>query len=332
MILLGNLDCEWRMAQAQAARSLPALPHAVRQRLSLFGTLLRIHAEPGDELLLPTSVSPRCMRAVPGVPTPILGVLPGTLPDAPWRVAWCPPGAAAQRTNARSFSFHLARRLGVLLPGTQLLETPAALGRAAFPAGPWVFKAAYAVAGRDHVHGSGGPPAPDVTRRIQRLIDAQGPGVLEPWVPRIEDFGYGSDAGVHGLEVDARGAFRGITVPGPSLDPAFEEAIDHTRAAVEHALRAEGHVGPYGIDAWTYRTAEGRAALHALGEVNARMTFGHVASAWCTRVGTRLWGPDAAMALRFGERAEDVASGDILPLVGAADEPVCYAWLERLPA
>jgi hypothetical protein len=50
-----------------------------------------------------------------------------------------------------------------------------------------------------------------------------------------------------------------------------------TTEAVAAALGREGYVGPFGIDAWRYRRADGALVLNPLGEINARMTFGLVA-------------------------------------------------------
>ena len=101
---------------------------------------------------------------------------------------------------------------------------------------------------------------------------------------RVADFGVSafltaSDlriVGVHGQRVDAKGQFLGIDLE-PNLSPTDRDRLLATTAAVAASLRRAGYVGPFGIDAWSYRKEDGSIALHPLGEINARMTFGLVA-------------------------------------------------------
>ena len=53
--------------------------------------------------------------------------------------------------------------------------------------------------------------------------------------------------------------------------------MDETRA---RALLEAGYRGAAAIDAWTYRAPDGELRLQALGEINARYSFGAVARAW----------------------------------------------------
>ena len=328
MNIVANLDCEWRMVRRHAATTVRALPAAVLERIAQYGTLLRIWAEPGDRLWLPAAIDPACMRTVPGVALPELDVGHTPPPTTDTRLVWCHESDAAARGNARAFSFQVGEALGCLLDGTQLLATASDVAAARYPSGAWVFKAAYAVAGRDHVRGEG-PPRPDQVARITQLVERQGAGVLEPWVDRTLDLGTGSLPGLHVLEVGTGGGFQGIAAPAPDLPHAWRARLDEVRKGVAESLRALGHAGPWGLDAWVWRGPDGEDHLHPLGEVNARLTFGHVARAWFERVGRTTWGPDAAMALRFGEQPE-TRDPDTISLVGSPDGQERYAWLTRL--
>ena len=306
-----------------------ALPGRVRERISALGTLLRIFAEEGDHLLTPAAVPPLCVRPVAGVVEPALEVERDRPNGDAIRLAWCHVNASSAECNGRAFAFALADQLGQLLPGSQILRSLEGAREARFPEAPWVFKAALSVAGRDRVRGSGGQPSVDQARRIGRLIEEQGAGVLEPWVDRVADFGYGSQEGLHAIEGTIGGTFQGVRWPAPRMDSSERRAIEVAREAVASALQTRHHRGPWGVDAWRYRRQDGSLALWPLGEINARMTFGHVARAWFERVGVPRWGLGTSMALRFGERPES-NSKNIISLVGAANEPISYAWLERL--
>jgi hypothetical protein len=52
-----------------------------------------------------------------------------------------------------------------------------------------------------------------------------------------------------------------------------------TADRVAHALREAGYRGPFGIDAFRWRDAAGAVHLHPLCEINARLTFAHIAHA-----------------------------------------------------
>jgi hypothetical protein len=125
---------------------------------------------------------------------------------------------------------------------------------------------------------------------VERLFDLHGPLLFEPWMDRIADFGCSAlltpselrVVGFHRQVVDRRGQFAAIELPGEVPD---RERMEEVLEGVARALRRAGYVGPFGIDAWQYRTPEGRLAFHPLGEVNARMTFGLVAWTMAERLG-----------------------------------------------
>ena len=83
----------------------------------------------------------------------------------------------------------------------------------------------------------------------------------------------------------------------------------HERETHTEALRREGYVGPFGIDAWAYGNS-----FNPLGEINARMTFGLVAWALAERLGIE------RLRLRFGSEAPEGA----IPLLAGTPS----AWIE----
>jgi len=90
--------------------------------------------------------------------------------------------------------------------------------------------------------------------------------------------------GIHGQRVDRKGQFAGIDLQ-PALTEGDRDRLLETVEAVTGALRRAGYVGPFGIDAWSYRREDGTVLLNPLGEINARVTFGLVAWVWAERTG-----------------------------------------------
>jgi hypothetical protein len=113
---------------------------------------------------------------------------------------------------------------------------------------------------------------------------------------------------------DARGGFLGIQLaPPPALDDGERAAIAKTVAGVGAALAKAGYAGPFGVDGFVYKTGETRA-LHALCEINARHTFGHVARALCLKLDMSVLG--------FGPSP----AGATMVIAQTAEDPFC-AWL-----
>ena len=116
------------------------------------------------------------------------------------------------------------------------------------------------------------------------------PGALEPWLDRVADFGALGlvhagglrVVGLHRMETTGGGTWSGLRPTGAEPPPeglSGEEtaALVHALRAMGERLRAEGYEGAFGIDAWRVREGGGGTRLHALGELNARLTFGFVA-------------------------------------------------------
>ncbi len=277
------------------------------------------------------------------------------LVDALWSIQ-PPDAVIAARCNHRGFGLQLARELGEALPGASLVrsrgEVATRVGRQGdsrseavrVGATACVVKAVCSSAGRDRVwvplDGSGGAA---VDGQLDRLFAGHGEAVIEPWLDRTEDFGavgYVDDTGqahlvgLHRMRVDGRGRFSGVDVPatmgGAGQDGGDVEALgaqlglragDAERLAEVHrsvgdGLARAGYRGAYGIDAFRWRDGEGRVRLHALGEVNARLTMGVVGRIAADRGGS---------VQGHGIEDEGIVRRLVRPLTPPADPPAAAA-------
>lgn len=156
----------------------------------------------------------------------------------------------------------------------------------------WVLKAPLSASGRFRYIERNGPALtdPKARRTVERLFDHHGPLLFEPWMDRVADYGVSAIlthdelrvVGIHGQKVDRKGQFAGIDLQ-PDLTERDRDRLLETVEAVAAALRRTGYVGPFGIDAWSYRREDGKVVLNPLGEINARMTLGLVAWAGAER-------------------------------------------------
>ena len=118
--------------------------------------------------------------------------------------------------------------------------------------------------------------------------DAEGVQV-EPWVS-IE-----LDCALHGYltedgqcswgvptiqRVDATGAWQSSAVAHSELTGPEAEALKREGARVALALHAASYFGPFGIDAFRWRSAEGKIGFQPRSEINARYSMG-----WATGMG-----------------------------------------------
>jgi hypothetical protein len=206
------------------------------------------------------------------------------LHDLVWRLPTPSPDVVAA-VHHRAFHLQVVESIGCALPGARMVESLTDLDRALRTAPPaWVVKAPLSASGRSRYIERNGPALTDhkSRRTVERLFDHHGPLLFEPWMDRTEDFGVSALLGpelrivsIHGQKVDRKGQFAGIDLD-PALSEQDRDRLLETTEAVAEKLRGAGYVGPFGIDAWRYRTAAG-TVLNPLGEINARMTFGLVA-------------------------------------------------------
>lgn len=162
-----------------------------------------------------------------------------------------------------------------------------ALGRhdldaAALPEGPARVSLAHTCAGRGHWFSSSRAETETLARRalaehpfvfvaarVRVLVDF----ALHGWVHRHGEVTLGAPTS---QRVDPRtGAWReSVLAPRDALsDDEFRALFAHAEEAGEALARA-GYWGPFGIDAFRFEDAEGRARFCARCEVNARYTMG----------------------------------------------------------
>ena len=284
-------------------------PRTVLETVGRMAVRLRVFAREGDRLWSPAPIGPGLDESGPLRDLPPAGEVlawcetsetmahRGGLRlstaiswDAPLRdLLWqlpTPPPAVVAAVHHRAFCLQVAREIGCALPGARMVESFAELDRILQTAPPaWVVKAPLSASGRFRYIERNGPTLnnPKTRRTVERLFEHHGSLLFEPWMDRTEDFGVSallgpSDlriVGIHGQRVDHKGQFAGIDLH-PDLSGQDRHQLLETVEAVAAALRRAGYVGPFGIDAWRYRRADGSIHLHPLGEINARMTFGLV--------------------------------------------------------
>ncbi len=227
----------------------------------------------------------------------------------PW--AWCPQSAAlmtplnpehvAGRWNAAIRQLHAkdwqVENLGVesVVCRTSGELQKAADCLAAKGHAEGVAKAPFGAAGQKNRKFSTRDAA-NIQPWASRMMTQQGAVVVEPWLDRVLDFSVHYDStssrlrlvGFVQLENDRRGQFqacvagskfcRGVSpeitrflMSGP-LD-LYEKQVPEK---LEPLLGAANYVGPVGIDAFVYRTAEGSLNLRPVVEMNPRFTMGRL--------------------------------------------------------
>jgi hypothetical protein len=304
-LVLANLLAEDDLARlARVGRPRTPSKETV-ERVAGLAAQLRVFAGEGDRLWVPGSGRPEpADEVLAWCETPESVALrrrprrvseeDGPLHEILWRLPTAAPEVVAA-VNHRSFHLQVARELGCALPGARMVEGLADL---TLP-GPWVVKAPYSASGRSRYREEAVLSDPKARRTVERLFELHGPLLFEPWMERMADFGACAlltpelrVLGFHRQTVDVKGQFSGIELSSEE-PPGMREAVE----AAGQALRRAGYVGPFGIDAWEYRTDSG-IAFNPLGEINSRMTFGLVVRAMAER-----WGSSPAAGSRSAASA-----------------------------
>lgn len=292
-LILANLLAEEELAGLRRTPSRETL-----QKASEMGALLRVFAREGDRLWLPGDAEPEpaeevlawcetpraaALRKKPRAPREDTA-LDGPLCEVLWRLPVADPAVVA-RVNHRAFHLRVAEELGCALPGARMVDSISDLDRLVSSLGAWVVKAPLSAAGRSRFIERNGGPLTDSTacRTVERLFEVHGSLLFEPWMERTADFGCAAlltatdlrIVGFHRQVVDSKGQFEGIGLHGEIPE---RKRMEETLLGVARFLREAGYAGPFGIDSWQYRRPDGGLAFHPLGEINARMTFGLVAS------------------------------------------------------
>lgn len=191
----------------------------------------------------------------------------------------CPSVEVLGRVNHRRFAIEL----GAGAPGARFVSDEGALAETlAEPRGAWLFKRAYGFAGRGQRRIIGVPTKDD--RRWLSDSLRLGGFVAEPWLELVRE------VALHGL-IDASGSFGlgRICVQetnefrawvstrlalAEDLSGAQASQLTERAEQVATALIAAGYFGPFGIDAYLFRTRSGGVELNPLSELNARYSMG----------------------------------------------------------
>lgn len=285
-------DRLWLPAPVDPA-SVPALPGLP---LPVFETGPLRELPPADEVLA-WCETPEAAAHRGGARESAATRLNDPLHELLWRLPTPEPSVIAA-VHHRAFHLRVAEEIGCALPGARMVESLAELDRI-LQHGPrsWAVKAPFSAAGRERYIKRNGPAMPDpkTRRTVERLFARHGALLFEPWMDRVADFGVSAllthdglrIVGIHRQRVDRKGQFLGIDLD-PGLPAEDRDRLTETVETVAKALRRASYVGPFGIDAWRYRSEHGSILLNPLGEINTRMTFGLVAWTLAERV------PDAS--------------------------------------
>jgi uncharacterized ferritin-like protein (DUF455 family) len=190
-----------------------------------------------------------------------------------------------RRVNARPFTADLRAHLegapfekrvaNDLDEALALVTRPAPLG--------WLVRRTFGAAGRGRLRMGPGAPT-EHERRWLIASSRRGPLVIEPWVDVLEEITVSGTVGERGEIVVAapcfqattsRGAWTGTERAGAGdLGRSDDDLLLSACEGTGRALFAAGFTGPFGIDAFRYRTEPGAPVrLNALSEINARLTM-----------------------------------------------------------
>jgi len=350
-IILGDFLCEDTFARDSGLNPRVVTKKVIRS-ISAQATLLRVFAGEDDLLWTPLPVDPDRLADLPGLARPQLVSGPQEeLPDAAEVLAWGEtkavrslrqrtgagpderfPAAApdiAARVNHRSFLLEADAAAPRRLPGAKMLtcvpELEHHLESMARPPHSWVLKSPWSAAGRLRHVGTGLTIEQDARRHVIDLFYHFDELLFEPWVARVADYGVCGvidDEGIRWLRaheqfVDGYGRFRSIRIWAG--DPGLPAEILPAAKQVGELLRKAGYRGPFGTDAFRYEGPEGIPVLREVSEVNARLTFGHIAHA----LRERLF-PGEDLTLLLGVPPEE---GRYVPLLLPSEDETTQAGL-----
>lgn len=269
-----NLDAELELASAgpyqtpgHVARALsPALPFARRAMAPQDAALDAGGGHAGSSIGRAWCPTPWALRRLTRA-----GALPEAAPDM----------EILRRVNHKRF----ALELGGGAPGARYVRDDAELRAtlAETSVAAWLFKRPYGFAGRGQRRIRGLPSADD--RRWLHDSLRKGGLVAEPWLELCRELcvhGYihrGGRVLLGRVCVQRTNAFRAWVatelLPPGALDAARTQQLSNQARAVAGALSAAGYFGPFGIDAYEFRTASGATRLNPLSEINARYGMGY---------------------------------------------------------
>jgi len=199
-----------------------------------------------------------------------------------------PDEAVVRRVNTRAF----ATRVRATLDGNKAfvkelvleLDTALALLSRPTPSGSWLVRRNFGASGRGRRRiRVGSPDAVERAWLMKHLKSA--PLVIEPWVSITREHTRSGWVEPNGSVHAAGPCYQATTREGAwklteAVDPSgVDRKEDLELEAAFHegglALAREGYFGPFGIDAFRYRTGEAGSpeVLNPLSEINARFTM-----------------------------------------------------------
>lgn len=278
-----NLDADVELAAIASGR--PAYTPSARVLAAMQPQALRLASAllaPGD-VLVDEATPPGAMRGREGrafCPTPrALALLRRAGADA----GEVPDASVLVRVNGRAF----ACGFGEELPGAAFVrDLDAARAHLAVPppadvAAAWRIKRTHGMAGRGQ--------RVVVPGRLEEADLALLRGGMEEGGVRIEpDVAIETELARHGMlardgsvrlgvtvvqRCDARGQWL-ATERARAEAGAHEAELERTCMQIAHALHDAGYHGPFGVDAFTWRTRSGGLRFRACSEINARYAMG----------------------------------------------------------
>jgi hypothetical protein len=200
-----------------------------------------------------------------------------------------PPLEVLRRVNHRAFS----AELGQTLVGARFCTTMSDLeATVAGSTTDWLLKRAFGFAGRGQQRLLAGKLDPTARAFADRALSGELGLQVEPLVERLLDValhGFLTTDGAvvfgqpTGQTIDARGAWLSsdrLACEALSADEHRALLTEGQRASA--ALAAAGYFGPFGIDAFRYRGADGQTRFNPRCEINARYSMG-----WAIGMGER---------------------------------------------
>lgn len=270
-----NLDAERELAAPRAYSPTPA----IEARIGTLRARMELLLAPDDRLVAVDELA-GCELGLAFCPTPsALARLQATaLP-----LLTAPALAILARVNRRAF----CAELGQTLPGAHYVTSLDALLAALHAGAPdavWLLKRDFAFAGRERRRVYGRELDPPTTGFVRRSF-ARGEGLqLEPLLARTADFaqhGYVLPDGTlllgspYAQVCDERGAWQhSSALEAGALRPHERAALEQRCMEAGEALVRAGYRGPFGIDAFRYRTSQGDA-FQPRSEINARFSMGY---------------------------------------------------------
>jgi hypothetical protein len=340
-VIDANLDCECHFARRDTQ-----LPPKILERISGVASLLRVFQT--EVLLTPAPIDGDRIPAIEGIQEPkfISGEVPkdfyqvlawghtkythssnrktvraDSIRETVWQTK-SGSSKASEQANDKLKCFDLQARQDILLPKAQLIQSLDEFEALDRPE-KWILKPRFGVAGRGRILGQNSVNI-ETLMRIKAALKQHEKLVFEPWVNRIQDFGvtgFVDKQGVyavqvHQLQVDNNGGFKGIITHPTEIDATTHATLQAQFAIAGNHLIQLGYRGPFGIDAFSYRDQNGEKQLHPLNEINARLTFGHLARAY-----SELF--ERPLTLSFGASPPQNA----IPLLLPSRKQASAAWL-----